>query len=67
MNIKDATPEKHKCVAAACPSVYVDEDSDKVIIIGDEADVKELGISEDNVGDNEKAIIVDKAMLREID
>lgn len=67
MNIKDITPKKYKCVAAACPSVYVDEDSDKLIIIGDEADIKELGISEDNVGDNEKAIIVDKEMLRQVD
>jgi hypothetical protein len=65
MKVKEITPKRYRCTAAACPSIFEVEGSDELIIIGPKADLKELGL-EKRVGKNEEAVIVPKGMIKEI-
>ena len=63
MKIRDITPSEFRCIAAACPAVYVQDDNKTVLVIGKIADLEALGISSDKVGDDEFAVVVDKEMF----
>lgn len=66
MKKENITPEKFKCATVACPSVYLADDGDRIIIIGKEVDLKDVDLV-DEVGDDELAVSVDAEMLKQAD
>jgi len=54
------------CGVGSCPAVFEIVGEDKLVIVGSKVrNFQKLGLSE-RVGSNEGAVIVDKAMLRQI-
>lgn len=65
--IKDITPQEHKCIVGACPTI-VESDNGSYIIVGElinEADLTDLGLLK-KVGKNEVAIEIPKSLLTHI-
>ena len=65
MKLKEITPKKYRCTAAACPSIFEIEEKDELIIIGLKADLKKLGLKR-RVGKKEEAVMVPKRMVKEL-
>lgn len=63
MKLQNITPENFKCVAAACPAVYTDDEKDNVIIIGKKGNPEKMGLTE-KVGEGESVVVMDKEILR---
>lgn len=63
--MKDVTPDKFRCSIGACPAVY-DLGDGNVLIIGKKAALKEKNILDNEVGNNENAIVIDKDMLSNV-
>ncbi|WP_040252099.1 hypothetical protein [Psychroserpens mesophilus] len=64
LKIKDITPDKHKCVIGACPTI-IETNKDTYIIIGSivESDILKKLSLEKKVGVNEIAIEVPKSLI----
>lgn len=66
MKLKDITPKQYHCSLVACPSVFsIQDNPDKVIIVGKKVNVKESNLKQ-KVGDDEEAVMVDKEMLQKL-
>lgn len=66
MKLKEITPARYSCGILACPAVYITENEDKLVIVGQKVDnPEELGIAK-RVGETEQIVMVDKEMLRQI-
>ena len=60
--IKDITPEIHRCIIGACPSVF--ETSSEYIIVGRKLDPTSISPElQPRVGDGEAAVGIPKALL----
>lgn len=65
--IKNITPNEHKCIIGACPTI-VESNNGSYIIVGElmnNNDLSDLGLLK-KVGENEVAIEIPKSLLRYI-
>jgi len=65
MKLKEITPNTHLCTSFACPAIFELVGRDKLIIVGSEVNLEELGITH-RVGRNEQAVMIEKEMLKRI-
>ena len=68
IKLKEITPSRHMCaVVISCPAIFQIETAqgEKLAIVGEKGDPKELGIA-DKVSNDEQVVIVDREMLRQI-
>jgi hypothetical protein len=65
MALREITPKQFQCAAAACPAIYIHEETDKVLVVGEQAELEEFGLDKGSVSQDEVAAILDKEMIQE--